>query len=86
MPSKKSYSFGNDQKPSIEYKDLAKVEHKIPPGESKPSQQPMKTASIQVTNKQIEKRAFEIWNERGQPPGLDIDHWLQAERELMGSK
>jgi Protein of unknown function (DUF2934). len=84
MVSKKSYPFSKDQKPSIEYKDLAKAEHKIPPGESKLSKQPMKTASVQVTNNSIEKRAFEIWNERGQLPGLDIDNWFQAERELTG--
>ena len=84
MLSKKSYSFKKDQKPSIEYKELAKVEHKTPPGKSKLSQQPMKPASVQVTNKRIEMRAFEIWNERGQIPGLDIDNWLQAERELIG--
>ncbi len=86
MPPKKSHSFGKDQKPSTEYKELAKVEHEASLGESKPSQQPMKPASVPVTNKQIAKRAFEIWNERGQPPGLDIDNWLQAERELTGRK
>ncbi len=86
MPSKKSYSFRNDQKPFTEYKDLAKVEHEAPPDESKPSKQPIKPASAPVTNKQIAKRAFEIWNERGQTPGLDTENWLQAERELTGRK
>jgi hypothetical protein len=28
-------------------------------------------------------RAYAIWEERGRPDGLDLDHWLQAEREAM---
>jgi hypothetical protein len=27
-------------------------------------------------------RAFEIYLERGEEPGLELDDWLQAEREL----
>jgi len=31
---------------------------------------------------EIEKRAYEIWLNEGGSHGSDLDHWLQAEREL----
>jgi hypothetical protein len=31
---------------------------------------------------QIRLRAYQIYLERGQEPGRDLDDWLQAEREL----
>jgi hypothetical protein len=31
---------------------------------------------------EIEKRAYEIWLNEGGSHGSDVDHWLQAEREL----
>jgi hypothetical protein len=37
-----------------------------------------------VTREQIEKRAHEIFGERGKKAGWDMDDWLQAERELKG--
>jgi hypothetical protein len=33
---------------------------------------------------EIEKRAYEIWLNEGGSHGSDLDHWLQAERELTG--
>ena len=30
----------------------------------------------------IEKRAWEIWQNEGCPTGRELEHWLQAEREL----
>ena len=33
---------------------------------------------------QIRLRAHQIYLERGQEPGRDLDDWLQAERELEG--
>ena len=38
---------------------------------------------IPVTEDEIRRRAFEIYLERGQHPGCDLDDWLQAERELQ---
>jgi len=32
----------------------------------------------------IRLRAYEIYLERGQQPGGELDDWLQAERELKG--
>jgi len=31
---------------------------------------------------EIEKRAYEIWLNEGGGHGSDLDHWLEAEREL----
>ena len=31
---------------------------------------------------EIRRRAYEIYLERGEQPGRDLDDWLQAEREL----
>jgi hypothetical protein len=35
------------------------------------------------TESQIRTRAYEIYQEHGCQPGHDVDHWLQAEYELM---
>ncbi len=43
---------------------------------SKPAQ-----AATLPTDK-IAARAYEIWKASGCPDGKDLDHWLQAEREL----
>jgi hypothetical protein len=32
----------------------------------------------------IRRRAYEIYLERGEQPGRELDDWLQAERELEG--
>jgi hypothetical protein len=33
---------------------------------------------------EIRRRAYEIYLERGEQPGSELDDWLQAERELEG--
>jgi hypothetical protein len=33
---------------------------------------------------EIRRRAYEIYSERGEQPGRDLDDWLQAECELEG--
>ncbi len=44
------------------------------------------TRQVQVDNathvEEIRRRAYEIYLERGEQPGRDLDDWLQAEREL----
>jgi len=37
-----------------------------------------------ASDAEIRRRAYEIYLERGQQPGRDLDDWLQAERELEG--
>jgi len=34
--------------------------------------------------KEIRHRAYEIYCERGEQPGSELDDWFQAERELEG--
>jgi len=34
----------------------------------------------------IRRRAYEIYLERGGEPGHDLEHWLQAERELTADQ
>jgi hypothetical protein len=35
-----------------------------------------------VRTEEIRRRAYEIYLERGEQPGRELDDWLQAEREL----
>jgi hypothetical protein len=46
------------------------------------------TAEASVGNstrdEEIRRRAYEIYLERGEQPGREIDDWLEAERELKG--
>ena len=35
-----------------------------------------------ATDQEIRHRAYEIYLERGEQPGRELDDWLQAEREL----
>lgn len=39
-------------------------------------------ADPQPSNDQIAERARRIWQERGSPGGRDLEHWLEAERQL----
>jgi hypothetical protein len=43
-------------------------------------------ASVRISarDEEIRRRAYEIYLERGEQPGLELDDWLQAERELEG--
>jgi hypothetical protein len=34
------------------------------------------------SHEEITERARRIWQERGQPEGKDLEHWLEAERQL----
>jgi hypothetical protein len=39
-----------------------------------------------VTREQIERRAYEIYLQRGGSDGTDMEDWLIAERELLGEQ
>jgi hypothetical protein len=41
--------------------------------------------SATMTDRDIARRAFELFEARGREHGRDLDDWLQAERELQGS-
>lgn len=36
------------------------------------------------TPEQIGALAHALWIDRGRPEGMDLDHWLEAERQLKG--
>jgi Protein of unknown function (DUF2934) len=43
--------------------------------------------SLDLTREEkIRRRAYEICLERGGEPGHDLEHWLQAERELTADQ
>jgi hypothetical protein len=33
-------------------------------------------------SEEVRERAYRIWESEGKPHGRDLEHWLQAEREL----
>lgn len=35
------------------------------------------------TRRMVEQRAYELWVADGQPEGKSLDHWLQAEQEVI---
>jgi hypothetical protein len=35
-----------------------------------------------ISHEDVSRRAYQIWQEAGQPDGNDTAYWLQAEREL----
>ena len=37
------------------------------------------------THEEIAKRAYQVFLERGQPEGHDLDHWLEAEAQLKNA-
>ena len=37
---------------------------------------------VNPAREEIKRRAYEIYLERGEEPGRDLEDWLQAEREL----
>ena len=37
------------------------------------------------TLEQIRMRAYEIYEQAGREDGHDVDHWLQAEAEIIGT-
>jgi Protein of unknown function (DUF2934) len=39
-------------------------------------------AAIMERETRIRRRAYELYLERGQDPGFDLDDWLQAENEI----
>ena len=36
-----------------------------------------------ASQEEIRRRAYELYLERGEQPGCDLNDWLQAERELQ---
>ena len=38
------------------------------------------------SRRQVEKRAYELWQADGSCDGNDLNYWLQAERELAAAR
>jgi hypothetical protein len=38
------------------------------------------------SHRQVEKRAYELWQADGSRDGNDLNYWLQAERELAATR
>ncbi len=37
------------------------------------------------TRRMVEQRAYDLWDADGKPEGRSLDHWLQAEQEVLAS-
>jgi len=47
------------------------------------TQNPTSNSNSYPSRDAIEQRAREIWEQRGRPDGQELDHWYQAEKELL---
>jgi hypothetical protein len=43
------------------------------------------TATAEALRKQVEDRAYALWESQGRPHGRDVEDWLQAETEIMAA-
>ena len=41
--------------------------------------------NAEALRKQVEERAYVLWENEGRPHGRDLDHWRQAESEIMAA-
>jgi hypothetical protein len=57
---------------------MKKTKDKLGPG----SENPLKTAPI---DERIRARAYEIFQASGGVNGRELDHWLEAKREIKGA-
>jgi hypothetical protein len=56
---------------------------KTPPTLAPKSDEPTVLIPIE---RQIQQRAYELYEQRGRTDGHDLDDWLQAEREIRGTQ
>jgi hypothetical protein len=47
-----------------------------------PSVAPPSTTPVRLPHDKVAMRAYEKWVKQGQPPGRDVQNWLEAEAEL----
>jgi len=56
----------------------------MPAKDARPeSRAPLPLTAFKPTHDAIAKRAYEISEDSGFPPGRDVEFWLMAERELI---
>jgi hypothetical protein len=46
----------------------------------------MQTQGIEVSDEEIARRAYEIWQSRGCPPGDGAENWQAAKAELIATR
>ena len=49
------------------------------------NRQNQRNQNNETTPQRIQERAYELYVNRGQEPGHELEDWLQAEREVNGS-
>jgi Protein of unknown function (DUF2934) len=68
--------------------DMSSKPKRIGSAEGQSTFTQVETGEVSVGNvasdEDIRRRAYEIYLERGEQPGRELDDWLQAERELEG--
>ncbi len=45
-----------------------------------------KKVDEQLVREMIERKAYEIYEQRGREPGKELDDWLEAEKIISGKK
>ena len=50
------------------------------------SEQPRTTPDPTMLEEQFRLRAYQLYEARGREDGRDLDDWLQAEAEFLGTK
>ena len=43
-------------------------------------------SSLELTERYIEKRAYELYERRGREHGHDVEDWIEAEVEIFGRR
>lgn len=43
------------------------------------------TSDTEALRKQVEERAYALWESEGRPHGHHLDHWCKAESEIMSA-
>jgi len=57
---------------------------KQPPASSTQAETGEVSVGNSAPDKEVRRRAYQIYLERGEQPGRELDDWLQAEHELEG--
>jgi Protein of unknown function (DUF2934) len=46
----------------------------------------LEPANAEALRKQVEERAYTLWESQGRPGGRDVEDWLQAETEITAAR
>lgn len=82
---KEQVSKENGRNSSLDYKriDISKLDSFVSPEKALLDNTPINTKPVkEISQEQIAKRAWEIWQRNGCQEGQDLQNWTQAEKEL----